>query len=111
MSYYAMILNVTRAEQAAGDASCIGAGAAGVRLRSEDRPSYVHLDREAAERELLRLALAYPRDEFVLLEMTARAEVIDGPMTAREQWAAARGLGRPDKVARLVATMEGRGDV
>ena len=79
----------------------------GLRLAPDERPTYLHLTREGAEKELLRLQLAYPNRGFVLLEMTARAEVIDGPMTARERWAAERGLGGPDKVARLVA-MEGR---
>ncbi len=80
----------------------------GMRLANAERPTYLHLTRESAETELLRLQLTYPNRGFVLLEMTARAEVIDGPMTARDRWAAERGLGGPAKVARLVATMEGR---
>lgn len=45
----------------------------GIKLPAGRGPTYLHLSRESAETELLRLQGAHPDSEFVLLEMTVHA--------------------------------------
>jgi hypothetical protein len=49
------------------------------RIPAECRPTVLQSDREAAERELLRLAKRYPRNTFVLFEPAAKGVTIKVP--------------------------------
>ncbi len=49
-------------------------GDGGDEIPGEFRPTYLHFEREEAERECLRLAKRYPGGEFHLFEAIAKAE-------------------------------------
>lgn len=95
IDYGALILNVTDINpdwQQSGIKLPVGRG-----------PTYLHLSRESAETELLRLQGAHPDSEFVLLEMTARGEVVEErPGDALEAWKEKNGLWWGRRIARVV---------
>lgn len=75
----------------------------GIKLPAGRGPTYLHLSRESAETELLRLQGAHPDSEFVLLEMTARGEVVkDWPCNALDTWKEKHGLWWGRRIARVV---------
>lgn len=49
------------------------------RIPVDCRPTVLQADREAAERELMRLAKRYPRNTFLLFEPTAKGVTIKVP--------------------------------
>lgn len=82
----------------------------GLKLTERACPTYLHLSRASAEKELLRLQGAYPGKEFVLLEMTARGEVVEEqPDGALDEWKVKHGLWCGWKIARVVS-VERRGE-
>ena len=75
----------------------------GLKLRPGRGPTYLHLDPESAGKELLRLQEAHPDSEFVLLEMTARGEVVvEQPSDALDEWKQRHGLWSGRRIARMV---------
>lgn len=56
----------------------------GMMLQTHCKPQYVHVDREAAETELLRLAGAYPDGEFFLFECVATTASVKAPVVRME---------------------------
>jgi len=52
------------------------------RIPADCRPTVLQTDREAAERELMRLAKSYPRRTFILFEPAAKGVTIKVPTHA-----------------------------
>lgn len=95
IDYGALILNVAGLDP--------GWNQDGLKLPARRCPTYLHLNRESAEKELLRLQGAHPDSEFVLLEMTARGEVVEEqPDGALDEWKQKHGLWWGRKIAKLV---------
>jgi hypothetical protein len=83
----------------------------GMKLPRPRFPTYLHLDKVGAEKELLRLQQENPRSEFVLLEMTAKSELVtEQPCDALDRWKEKHGLFWGKRIARLAPVKGGQQD-
>jgi len=75
-------------------------------LPADDRPTFLHHDRDRAERELCRLTAAHPDGQFVLFQSIARGESVSEwrgeVLRGHEEWAQRRGMGFNQSIGKMV---------